>query len=37
MFADPTMTEGLKALFMGVPQRLENNVEQLQHARISTD
>jgi len=24
MFAHPTMTEGLKALFMGVPQRLEN-------------
>jgi len=33
MFAHPTMTEGLKALFMSVPQRLENHVEQLQHAR----
>jgi len=27
------MTEGLKALFMGVPQRPENHAEQLQHAR----
>src|SRR5277367_74222 len=35
MFAHPTMTEGLKALFMGVPQRLENRAEQLQHARRS--
>jgi pyruvate/2-oxoglutarate dehydrogenase complex dihydrolipoamide dehydrogenase (E3) component len=25
MFAHPTMTEGLKALFMAVPQRLENH------------
>jgi pyruvate/2-oxoglutarate dehydrogenase complex dihydrolipoamide dehydrogenase (E3) component len=25
MFAHPTMTEGLKALFMGVPQRLKNH------------
>ena len=33
MFAHPTMTEGLKALFMSVPQRLENHAEQLQHAR----
>jgi len=33
MFAHPTMTEGLKALFMGVPQRPENHAEQLQHAR----
>jgi pyruvate/2-oxoglutarate dehydrogenase complex dihydrolipoamide dehydrogenase (E3) component len=33
MFAHPTMTEGLKALFMSVPQRLEN---QLQRARTST-
>jgi pyruvate/2-oxoglutarate dehydrogenase complex dihydrolipoamide dehydrogenase (E3) component len=32
MFAHPTMTEGLKALFMGVPQRLEDHAEQLQHA-----
>lgn len=35
MFAHPTMTEGLKALFMGVPQRLENHAEQLQHTRAS--
>ena len=37
MFAHPTMTEALKALFMGVPQRLEDNLEQLQHARASAD
>jgi pyruvate/2-oxoglutarate dehydrogenase complex dihydrolipoamide dehydrogenase (E3) component len=37
MFAHPTMTEGLKALFMGVPQRLENRAEQLEHARTSAD
>ena len=37
MFAHPTMTEGLKALFMGVPQRLENHAEQLQHAQTSAD
>ena len=37
MFAHPTMTEGLKALFMAVPQRLENHGEQLQHARTSAD
>ncbi len=37
MFAHPTMTEGLKALFMSVPQRLENHAEQLQHARTSAD
>ncbi len=35
MFAHPTMTEGLKALFMAVPERLENHAEQLQHARTS--
>ena len=29
MFAHPTMTEGLKALFMSVPERLENHAEQL--------
>jgi pyruvate/2-oxoglutarate dehydrogenase complex dihydrolipoamide dehydrogenase (E3) component len=34
MFAHPTMTEGLKALFMGVPERL-NHAEQLQQARAS--
>jgi len=37
MFAHPTMTEGLKALFMAVPQRLEAHAEQLQHARTSAD
>jgi len=37
IFAHPTMTEGLKALFMGVPQRLENHAEQVQHARTSAD
>jgi pyruvate/2-oxoglutarate dehydrogenase complex dihydrolipoamide dehydrogenase (E3) component len=37
MFAHPTMTEGLKTLFMSVPQRLENHAEQLQHARTSAD
>src|SRR5580693_4361511 len=37
MFAHPTMTEGLKALFMSVPQRLENHAEQLQHARTPED
>ena len=34
MFAHPTMTEGLKALFMGVPQRLKNDAEQLQGAKV---
>jgi pyruvate/2-oxoglutarate dehydrogenase complex dihydrolipoamide dehydrogenase (E3) component len=33
MFAHPTMTEGLKALFMNVPQTLETHAEQLEHAR----
>jgi len=37
MFAHPTMTEGLKALFMGVPQRLGNHAERTQHARTSAD
>jgi pyruvate/2-oxoglutarate dehydrogenase complex dihydrolipoamide dehydrogenase (E3) component len=37
MFAHPTMTEGLKALFMNVPQRLENHAERFQHARTSAD
>jgi pyruvate/2-oxoglutarate dehydrogenase complex dihydrolipoamide dehydrogenase (E3) component len=37
MFAHPTMTEGLKALFMSVPQRRENHAEQLQHERTSAD
>ena len=33
MFAHPTMTEGLKALFMGVPQHADG----FQHARTSAD
>ncbi len=37
MFAHPTMTEGLKALFMAVPQKLKKDAEQLQHARTSAD
>ncbi len=37
MFAHPTMTEGLKALFAAVPQRQENHAEQIQHARTSAD
>jgi pyruvate/2-oxoglutarate dehydrogenase complex dihydrolipoamide dehydrogenase (E3) component len=37
MFAHPTMTEGLKALFMSVPQRLENYAEHVQRARTSAD
>jgi pyruvate/2-oxoglutarate dehydrogenase complex dihydrolipoamide dehydrogenase (E3) component len=37
MFAHPTMTEGLKTLFMSVPERLENHAEQLQHARTPAD
>jgi len=37
MFAHPTMTEGLKALFTSVPERLENHAEHLQHARTSAD
>jgi pyruvate/2-oxoglutarate dehydrogenase complex dihydrolipoamide dehydrogenase (E3) component len=37
MFAHPTMTEGLKALFMGVPQRLETHAGLGQHARTSAD
>src|ERR1700722_6727613 len=37
VFAHPTMTEGLKALFMSVPERLENHAEQLQHARTPAD
>lgn len=32
MFAHPTMTEGLKAVFMGVPQQLEEYAEQSRHA-----
>ena len=35
MFAHPTMTEGLKALFMGVPKLQRNHAEQYQHARTS--
>jgi pyruvate/2-oxoglutarate dehydrogenase complex dihydrolipoamide dehydrogenase (E3) component len=37
MFAHPTMTEGLKALFINVPERLENYANQLQHARTAAD
>ncbi len=37
MFAHPTMTEGLKALFMGVPQPQENHAEQFQDARTFAD
>jgi len=37
VFAHPTMTEGLKALFSSVPQRPEKNAEQVQHARTSAD
>jgi pyruvate/2-oxoglutarate dehydrogenase complex dihydrolipoamide dehydrogenase (E3) component len=37
MFAHPTMTEGLKALFMSVPQRLEKHVEHVHRARSSAD
>jgi pyruvate/2-oxoglutarate dehydrogenase complex dihydrolipoamide dehydrogenase (E3) component len=41
MFAHPTMTEGLKALFMSVPiavpQQLKNHAERSQHARTSAD
>jgi pyruvate/2-oxoglutarate dehydrogenase complex dihydrolipoamide dehydrogenase (E3) component len=37
MFAHPTMTEGLKALFMGVPQQRGDHAGQSQHARSSTN
>ena len=37
MFAHPTMTEGLKSLFMAVPQRQQKDVEQFQHASLSGD
>jgi pyruvate/2-oxoglutarate dehydrogenase complex dihydrolipoamide dehydrogenase (E3) component len=37
MFAHPTMTEGLKALFMGVPQRQEDRAEHVQRAQTSAD
>jgi pyruvate/2-oxoglutarate dehydrogenase complex dihydrolipoamide dehydrogenase (E3) component len=37
MFAHPTMTEGLKALFMSVPERLGNHAEQLQPAGTAAD
>lgn len=32
IFAHPTMTEGLKGLFMAVPRRLENRAERHQHS-----
>ena len=37
MFAHPTMTEGLKALFMAVPQRMENRLDELQHVPASVE
>jgi pyruvate/2-oxoglutarate dehydrogenase complex dihydrolipoamide dehydrogenase (E3) component len=37
MFAHPTMTEGLKALFMTVPPEPDNHVEQLRRPRSSAD
>jgi hypothetical protein len=42
MFAHPTMAEGLKALFMAVPERLETQAHQVhagqtQIARTSAD
>ena len=37
IFAHPTMTEGLKGLFMAVPQQSEIHAEQFQHARTSAD
>jgi len=37
MFAHPTMTEGLKALFQSVPQGRENHAEQFQHAPTAAD
>jgi pyruvate/2-oxoglutarate dehydrogenase complex dihydrolipoamide dehydrogenase (E3) component len=37
LFAHPTMTEGLKALFMAVPQPVKKDAEQLRHARTSAD
>jgi pyruvate/2-oxoglutarate dehydrogenase complex dihydrolipoamide dehydrogenase (E3) component len=35
MFAHPTMTEGLKALFMAVPRQMENRSGQIQRTRTS--
>jgi pyruvate/2-oxoglutarate dehydrogenase complex dihydrolipoamide dehydrogenase (E3) component len=37
MFAHPTMTEGLKALFMAVPRSAETHAEQSQQARTSAE
>ncbi len=37
IFAHPTMTEGLKALFLSVPQQMENHAEKVRHARTSAD
>lgn len=37
MFAHPTMTEGLKSLFMAVPKQLEYHVGPREHARTSAD
>ena len=35
MFAHPTMTEGLKALFMGAPRQVEKDAAQFQQAHRS--
>jgi hypothetical protein len=37
MFAHPTMTEGLKALFTAVPQRRVKDAEQVLHAGTPAD
>jgi len=37
MFAHPTMTEGLKGLFMAVPQRIEHHAGQVHHTQTSAD
>jgi pyruvate/2-oxoglutarate dehydrogenase complex dihydrolipoamide dehydrogenase (E3) component len=37
MYAHPTMTEGLKELFMAVPKRLQNHAEQFEHALTHGD
>jgi len=37
MFAHPTMTEGLKGLFMAVPQRIERHAGQVHYTPTSAD
>jgi len=37
MFAHPTMTEGLKGLFMAVPQRVERHAGQVHQTQTSPD